>query len=140
MAQKNNKDLNKTTKLNNSSASARSLAAKNKAKEELTGFADFVREQGVVGLAIGLAIGVASGATVKSIVDGFINPIIGFILGGANLSSLAWHTGLERSGKELIIAWGSAANSLLTLIATAAVIYFLVNVLKLDKLDKKKEK
>jgi large conductance mechanosensitive channel len=110
-----------------------------KAKKQISGFTDFVREQGVVGLAVGLAIGVASGATVKAIVDGFINPIIGFILGGANLNALAWHTGLERGGKELIISWGSAANSLLTLIATAAVIYFLVNGLKLDKLDKKKD-
>ncbi len=107
-------------------------------KGQISGFTDFIREQGVIGLAVGLAIGVASGATVKAIVDGFINPIIGFILGGSDLSTLAWHTGLERSGKELIIAWGSAANSLLTLIATAAVIYFLVQGLKLDKLDKKK--
>lgn len=117
----------------------KSSTAKNKARAELSGFTDFVREQGVVGLAVGLAIGVASGATVKAIVDGFINPIIGFILGGADLNALAWHTGLERGGKELILSWGSAANSLLTLIATAAVIYFLVNGLKLDKLDKKKD-
>ena len=32
-------------------------------------FVDFVREQGVIGLAVGLAVGVAAGAAVKSIVD-----------------------------------------------------------------------
>ena len=31
------------------------------------GFVDFVREQGVVGLAVGLAIGTAAGAAVKEI-------------------------------------------------------------------------
>jgi large-conductance mechanosensitive channel len=36
------------------------------------GFVDFVREQGVVGLAVGLAIGTAAGAAVKEIVDQFI--------------------------------------------------------------------
>jgi large-conductance mechanosensitive channel len=39
------------------------------------GFVDFVREQGVVGLAVGLAIGTAAGAAVKEIVDQFINPL-----------------------------------------------------------------
>ena len=32
------------------------------------GFVDFVREQGVIGLAVGLAIGVAAGNLVKIIV------------------------------------------------------------------------
>ena len=45
------------------------------------GFVDFVREQGVVGLAVGLAIGTAAGAAVKEIVDQFISPIVGFIPG-----------------------------------------------------------
>lgn len=101
-------------------------------------FLDFVREQGVVGLAVGLAIGVAAGATVKSIVDGLISPIVGFILGGADLSTLVWKTGLTRGGQELIIAWGAVLNSIIILLATAAVVYFLVTGLKLDKLDKKK--
>ena len=52
------------------------------------GFVDFVREQGVVGLAVGLAIGTAAGAAVKEIVDQFINPLVGFVLGGADLAEL----------------------------------------------------
>ena len=54
-------------------------------KKHVNGFVSFVREQGVVGLAVGLAIGTAAGSAVKAIVDGFINPIVGFILGGADL-------------------------------------------------------
>lgn len=106
--------------------------------KQLQGFMDFVREQGVVGLAVGLAIGVAAGATVKSIVDGLISPVVGFILGGADLSELVWKTGLTRNGQELIIGWGAVLNSIIILLATASVIYYLVIGLQLDKLDKKK--
>ena len=35
-------------------------------KSHLAGFATFIREQGVVGLAVGLAIGAAAGDTVKT--------------------------------------------------------------------------
>jgi large conductance mechanosensitive channel len=106
--------------------------------KQFRNFINFVREQGVVGLAIGLAIGTAAGATVKSIVDGLINPIVGFIIGGNDLAKLTWNTGLYRGGKELVIAWGLVANSIITLLAVAAVIYYLVHGLRLDKLDKQK--
>jgi large conductance mechanosensitive channel len=56
----------------------------------LSGFVSFVREQGVVGLAVGLAIGTSAGSAVKAIVDGFINPIVGFILGGTDLGAQQW--------------------------------------------------
>jgi large conductance mechanosensitive channel protein len=108
-------------------------------QKHMRGFVDFIREQGVIGLAVGLAIGVAAGDTVKSIVDGFISPIVGYILGGADLSQLAWDTGLVRGGEELIIKWGLFADSFIKLLAMAGVIYLIVNGLKLDKLDKKKE-
>ncbi len=113
---------------------------KMKATKYTKGFVDFIREQGVVGLAVGLAMGAAAGAAVKAIVDGFVSPIIGFVLGGSTLPTKVWHTGLERGGKELIIAWGIAANAVVTLVATGLVIYVVVRGFKLDKLDKKKEK
>lgn len=107
--------------------------------KQLSKFMDFVREQGVVGLAIGLAIGAAAGATVKAIVDGLINPVVGFIIGGNDLARLTWNTGFYRSGKELVIAWGLVANSMITLLAVSAVIYFIVLGLRLDKIDRKKQ-
>ena len=106
----------------------------------LNGFADFVREQGVVGLAVGLAVGASAGAAVKAIVDGFISPLVGFILGGTDLSHLVWNTGLSRGGYELVFAWGDIANAIIVLLATAFVIYYLVRCLRLDRLDRKSEK
>ncbi|HWT40195.1 MAG TPA: MscL family protein [Dongiaceae bacterium] len=102
------------------------------------GFIDFVRTQGVIGLAVGLAIGTAAGNTVKDIVNGFISPIVQFIVGsGTTLATATWH--IELFGRKADFLWGAAVSSTITLIATALVIYWLVNVFKLDRLDKKKD-
>jgi len=107
--------------------------------KNIKGFMNFVREQGVVGLAVGLAIGAAAGATVKQIVDGLINPVVGFLLGGADLSNLVWRTGLKNGNIELSFSWGAVLSSVITLLATAFVIYYVIHAAKLDKLDKKKD-
>jgi large conductance mechanosensitive channel len=120
------------------------VAAKNVAtagtehvKTQVGGFLDFIRSQGVIGLAVGLAIGTAAGDTVRKLVEGFINPIVQFIVGsGDRLSTATWH--VELFGRSADFAWGAALSSAITLLATALVIYWLVHVFKLDKLDKKK--
>lgn len=104
----------------------------------LKNFVTFVREQGVVGLAVGLAIGLQAGAAVSALVDNFISPIVGYILGGTDLTALRWETGLVRGGEELILGWGAIANAIITLLATAFVVYFIVDKAGLTKLDKQK--
>ncbi len=102
-----------------------------------SGFITFIREQGVVGLAVGLAIGTAAGDTVKKLVEAFINPVVQFIVGtGDNLSKA--HFELELWGRQADFQWGAFVSSAISLIATAFVIYLIINGLKLDKLDKKK--
>ena len=103
----------------------------------INGFLDFIRSQGVIGLAVGLAIGAAAGDTVKKLVEGFINPIVQFLVGsGDKLATATWH--FEAWGRSADFAWGAALSSAITLLATALVIYWLVHIFKLDKLDKKK--
>jgi large conductance mechanosensitive channel len=123
-------------------ARAKAAAAKSKATDASrnhgSGFIEFIRTQGVVGLAVGLAIGTAAGATVKALVDGFINPIVQFIIGSQDaLSSATWHMSLW--GRTADFKWGAAVSSVITLLATALVIYWIVNVFKLNKLDKPKQ-
>ncbi len=113
--------------------------ARQRARSATGNFMTFVRQQGVVGLAVGLAIGTAAGASVKAIVDGFISPVVGFILGGVNLMSISWHTGWYNNGNQLIIGWGAVVNSIIVLLATALVVYIFVHGSHLDKLDKKKD-
>lgn len=104
-----------------------------------SGFMDFIREQGIVGLAVGLAIGTSVGSTVKAIVDNFINPLVGFIVGGLDLSQMKWNVISFGNSHHLVIGWGAIISSMITLLATAFVVYQIVHVLKLDRLDKKKE-
>jgi large conductance mechanosensitive channel protein len=105
-----------------------------------SGFMSFVREQGVVGLAVGLAIGTAAGASVKVIVDEFISPIVALLTRGVDLNSLKWVI-LEKTADqpEVAIGWGAILSSVITLLATAFVIYQLVHIAKLDRIDKKKD-
>ena len=107
-------------------------------KGHLGGFVEFIRTQGVIGLAVGLAIGTAAGDTVRKLVEGFINPIVQFIVGsGDKLATATWH--VELFGRTADFAWGAALSSAITLVATAFVIYWLIHVFKLDKIDKKKQ-
>ena len=134
----------KTTKVAaaRAKASEKAKAAKAKATaapaKHTCGFITFIRTQGVVGLAVGLAIGTAAGATVKSLVEGFINPIVQFIVGSQDaLATATWH--IELWGRTADFKWGAAVSSTITLVATALVIYWIVHVFKLDRLDKKKD-
>lgn len=110
-----------------------------KPSKHLGGFATFIREQGVVGLAVGLAIGTAAGDTVKKLVEGFITPIVQFIVGSTDGLNNAVYP-FEALGRRADIAWGPFVSSAITLIATAFVIYLIINILKLDRLDKPKDK
>ncbi len=114
------------------------------------GFYDFIREQGVIGLAIGLAIGTQTNTTVKSVVDGLINPIVSFVIGSSTvLADQKWNFIGRDSGKthylltlgdrQLVLGWGEIVSSLIQLLAVAAVIYFVIKGFGFDKLDKKKD-
>lgn len=107
-------------------------------KGHASGFMNFIREQGVVGLAVGLAIGTAAGDTVKKLVEGFISPIVQFIVGSQEgLEAAKWH--FETAGRSADFAWGAFLSSAITLLATAFVIYQIVHIAKLDRMDKKKD-
>jgi large conductance mechanosensitive channel len=101
----------------------------------ISGFSKFVREQGVVGLAVGLAIGIQASNTVASIVQNFIDPLVGLILGGTDLTGI--ETTISRGDNDYTFGWGFIIQAVITLLATAFVIYFVVDRAGLTKLDKK---
>jgi len=123
-------------------AAARAKAAQASA-DHVTGFLNFIREKGIVGLAIGLAIGTAATAVVTQIVNAMITPTVSLLLsviGLENLSSLNVTVKRAADGTPLITyAIGDMIDALIKFFAVALVIYFVVMGLKLDKLDKKKE-
>lgn len=132
-----NKSSNKRSTSKNVATKQYAQSVHATGKDQITGFFDFIRTQGVIGLAVGLAIGAAAGDTVKKLVEGFINPIVQFIVGSQDaLANATWT--LEAFGREADFKWGAFVSSLITLVATALVIYLIIHSLKLDRLDKKK--
>jgi large conductance mechanosensitive channel len=100
----------------------------------MKGFLDFIREQGVVGLAVGFILGGAVSKVVAGLVTDIINPIIGVALGAAGeLKSASLAIG------SVNILWGDFVSILIDFVIIALVVYFGVKFIGLDKLDKKKE-
>lgn len=102
------------------------------------GFMDFIRTQGVVGLAVALVLGGAVAVMVKSLIDNVVMPPLGFVLGSAEgLKGLEMTLG-KAGGKQAVLHYGVFLNDLVNFIVIALVIYMVVHLLGLDKLDKKK--
>lgn len=101
--------------------------------QKLQGFMDFIRAQGVVGLAVGFILGGAVSKTVSSLVDNIINPLVGAMLGKVALADKALTIG------DISLKYGAFISTLVDFIIVAAVVYFGVKALGLDKLDKKPE-
>ncbi len=99
----------------------------------MKGFIEFIRTQGVVGLAVGFILGKAVSDVVASIVTDLINPIIGIALGKfGDLSALSLHI------LSAEITYGKFISILINFTIIAFVVYFGVKKLGLDKLDKPK--
>jgi large conductance mechanosensitive channel len=102
-------------------------------KEKVSGFTDFIREQGVIGLAIGFILGGAVSKTVSSLVENIINPLVGLAMGKVDLADRMTVIG------SASIKWGAFISTVVDFVIIAAVVYFGVKALGFDKLDKKKE-
>lgn len=124
-------------------ATARANALKERAASSRTGgalggFMDFVREQGVIGLAIGLVLGTQVKAVVDQLVRSFIDPLLKILLPGSGTlteKTFSW----TQFGKTADFGYGAFLSVMISFISIAAIIYFLVKGFGLDKLDKKKE-
>lgn len=98
------------------------------AKNALAGFMDFIRNQGVVGLAVGVILGGAVGKVVSSLVTDVVMPVVAMVLGSADGVKA-----LSMNG----VMYGNFMSTIIDFLIIAAVIYFGVKGLGLDKLDKK---
>lgn len=99
----------------------------------MKGFIDFIREQGVVGLAVGFILGGAVSKLVSAIVTDIVNPILGLILGSVgDLKEAYLAIGSAK------IMYGDLITVLIDFVVIALVVYFGVKTLGLDKLDRPK--
>lgn len=117
-------------------ARARAKKVNVRAKNQVEDFSDFIRKQGVVGLAIGLVLGVQVKALVDQIVASFINPLLGLILPGHG--GLADKTFVLSVGdKQAVFSYGATISVLISFIAVLLIVYFGVKALRLEKLTNK---
>lgn len=97
----------------------------------MQGFIDFIREKGVVGLAIGFMMGGSVSKLVASLVQDLINPLVGLALGKVGLAEATWTVGTAE------LKWGHFISTIVDFVIIAAIIYFGFRLLRLDRLDKK---
>ncbi len=98
----------------------------------MIGFIDFIRKQGVVGLAVGFILGGAVSKMVTAMVTDIVNPLIGVALGSVNLTDRVFKLG----GVEFM--WGHFISTLIDFLVVALVVYYGFKLLRLDRLDKQK--
>lgn len=96
-------------------------------------FLDFIKEQGIAGLAVGFILGGAVSDLVKSLIDNIISPLLGILLNQAQGLTQADFVVLGASVK-----YGALISTLINFLVIASVVYFGVKKLGLDKLDKQK--
>ncbi|MDD5433146.1 MAG: large conductance mechanosensitive channel protein MscL [Candidatus Pacebacteria bacterium] len=95
-------------------------------------FINFIRKQGVVGLAVGFILGGAVSKVVSALVSDIINPILGLVLGATDgLKTAALSIGSAK------ILYGDLISVVIDFLVVAFVVCFGVKWLRLDKLDKK---
>ncbi len=101
-------------------------------KEHLAGFMDFVRNQGVVGLAVGFLLGGAVSKVVTALVTDIINPLLGIVLGKTeNLKAAKFALG----GADIL--WGDFLSVAIDFVIIAFVVYYVVKLLGLNMPGKK---
>lgn len=101
----------------------------------MKGFMDFIRKQGVVGLAVGFLLGGAVSKLVTALVTDIINPVLGIVFGITE--------GLKDAKLEVgsvAILWGDFVAGLIDFLVIAAVVYYGVQLLGIEMPEKKSDK
>lgn len=94
----------------------------------LAGFTEFIKNQGVVSLAIGFILGGAISKFVSSLVTDIINPILNGMMGGVDdLAKATYKIG------NVSIHYGSFLNNGIDFIVIAIIVYVGVKILRIDQ-------
>lgn len=95
-------------------------------------FLDFIKKQGIVGLATGFILGGAVSKLVSALVSDIINPFLSVVVGLAGgLKDATFKIG------PIEILYGHFLSTLIDFLVIALVVYFLVRLLGLDVKAKK---
>lgn len=104
-----------------------------KSKKEAKGFLDFIRGQGVIGMAVGLVIGAAASTLVNSLINNVVMPPLGFLLGSSNgLKGLSLNLGTTPAGEVAVLNYGMFLSDFINFFVIAVVVYLVIKWLKVE--------
>lgn len=106
-------------------------------QQHVHGFAEFLREYSVVGLAVGFVAGTQVAIVVKQLLASFLTPTFQLLFGkDLNQESFVahWH------GRSATVSWGAFVYSLVDFLFILIVIYTAIKLFKLDRFQKKDKK
>ena len=98
------------------------------------GFAEFLRAHAIVGLAVGFVLGAQVQLLANQLIDSFLDPFLK-LLTGSGLKNRFFV--MHFNGNVSVFHWGSFVFSLIDFLFVIGVLYVIIKVLKLEKLDKK---
>jgi large conductance mechanosensitive channel len=102
-------------------------------KEGVKGFLEFIKGQGVIGFAVGLVLGTAASGLVNSLINNVVMPPLGFLLGSSDgLKGLSWDMGTTASGERAVLSYGVFLSDLINFLIIALVVYLVVKWLKVE--------
>lgn len=105
-------------------------------RQQAKGFVNFLREHAVVGLAVGFIIGLQAQTFMRQLVDSFVTPMLTFLLGNDLIKK---QFVLHKDGATLAFTWGQFVYAFVNLLFVVLVVYLLVKLFRLDRLDKPKK-
>ncbi len=106
-------------------------------REQVGGFTNFLREYGVVALAVGFIIGQQANTVMKQLVNSFVQPWLQVVF-GENLNSR--HFTVHHGNAPIEVQWGAFVYTFIEFFFVAVIIYAVVKFFQLDKLKKQKGK
>lgn len=100
-------------------------------KDHAAGFIDFIRKQGVVGVAVGFVLAGAVAKMVAALVTDIINPLIGLALVNAeNLKNAKFAI------RNVEILWGDFVSAMIDFLIIALIVYFTIKLLGIEPTKK----
>ena len=102
-------------------------------------FMDFIKKTNAVALAIGVILGGAATKLVEAILTNLLNPILGAILGGADLNNaLAIKLGQAADGTPNLLRIGGMIGAIINFLALMLVLFLIIRLVAKDMMAEKK--
>ena len=109
-------------------------------------FVNFIKEQGVVGVAVAFVVGAAAVSMIETIVSALVTPIVTLISGSGSienaftveLKEAVAATETSPAVEAVNLQFGNAIDGIIQFLIVAFVVYMMVRTIGADKWDAKK--